>query len=178
MRNLALLLVLAVALFPASAFASCPDQTGPYYVWYGSYYVFTFDPSCASTSGSTWTTTFSTCSVATDGYQFGSGTVDYSMTVPTGMGGNHWQVELVADMNDPSSYSLDGMSATVIVWHNGSPTVNTIFIHNGNQGSLSCQFESYYYFSAADGDTIEVSESTVNYTSATMKMSPPTIFSN
>jgi hypothetical protein len=170
------LIVLAVAFAAPAAFASCPDQNGPYVMWWGSYYTFTFDTSCASTSGSPGSTTM--WCYNSPAYQFnGSSGADYSMTVPTGLGGSRWSVSHYVEMN--STYSLDGLYAIVTVYHNGSvSSSNTYFIHNGNQGSLSCAYVGSSFFSAADGDTITVSMGGVNYTSATMQQTPPIIFSN
>ena len=51
MKYVSLLLAIALAVFPASAFASCPTQTGPYSAGFWMWFDFDFDTSCATTTG-------------------------------------------------------------------------------------------------------------------------------
>jgi hypothetical protein len=181
MKYVAIVLAVAVSLFPASAFAACPDQNGPFsccggYTWY----TFTFDTSCASTSGSVSATTLSCFSMPAYSWDYGSGTADYSMSVPYGMGGSNWTATVFVDFNDPYTYNLNAVSASVYVWHNGNLSSNqTFFIHQGNQGSLSCQRFDSSAFSVIAGDTIEVIMTGQSYNyGTTMKISTPIVFSN
>ena len=178
MKYVSVVLAVAVALLPASSFAGCPDRHS---ICCG-YDYFTFDTSCASTSGSVNTATLSCYSW--DAYQWnGSGSVDYQMTVPSDLGTlNTWSVSIYVDFDDPEAYSGDVVSATVIVWHNGRPSyTNSFFFHDGTQGSLSCDIFGSGYFTASAGDTIEVSMTGSNYYSyygTSMKISTPFIFDN
>jgi hypothetical protein len=162
-----------------SAFAACPDRN-EYGLFPGNYTVFSFDTSCGSRSGNVSTGTMSCNSWPADQFDVGSGTVDYDMTVPSDRSGNHWSVQTYVDFNDPSSYSANGLSASVIVRHNGSVSYSgTIFIHTGDQGSMSCELVGTGYFSASPGDDIQVSYTGVNYTSGTtMRITPPLVFWN
>jgi len=172
----ALIAIVATLIAPAT-FAACPDQAGPTCFWWGCYYSFSYpSTSCASTSGSLSSTTLSCYSWPA--YQItGTGYADYSMVVPTGMGGNHWSVQHFVDMSSTSH--SDWLYATVLVIHNGTNTYSsTYFSHFGDQGSLSCALQGSGFFSAADGDTIVVETGGVNSTSATMAQGTPQVFSN
>jgi hypothetical protein len=179
MKYFTVILVLAVAFFPVNTFASCPDVHPEIFGPGTGTTLFSFDTSCASTSGDVSGTTMSCYSWAGHQWDLGSGSVDYSMTVPSGYGGPHFSVSIYVDFSDPGSYSSNSISATVIVWHNGSPSSNSFFFHNGTQGSMGCDLVGSGYFSAADGDTIEVSMTGTKYSSgATMKIAPPYIFAD
>ena len=83
MKHAAALIAVVAALAAPAAFASCPDQNGPYVMFWGSYYTFTFDPSCASTSGSPSATTM--WCYSSPAYQFdGSSGVFQNHTDPAG----------------------------------------------------------------------------------------------
>jgi hypothetical protein len=160
-----------------AGFAACPDQAGPYCLFGGCYYVFTYPTtSCASASGSLSSTTLSCYSYPA--YAFtGTGYADYQLVVPTGMGGSRWSVEQYVDSNSTSH--SDWLYAIVTVTHNGTNTYSSMyFSHLGDQGALSCQVEASSFFSAADGDTITVETGGVNATSASMAQGTPIIFSN
>ncbi|HEX7678057.1 MAG TPA: hypothetical protein VF713_08040 [Thermoanaerobaculia bacterium] len=177
MKKVAVLIALVAILIGPAGFAACPDQAGPYCLWFGCYYVFSFPTtSCASTSGSLTSTTLSCYSWPA--YQItGTGYADYTMVVPTGMGGSHWSVEQYVDMNSTSH--SDWLYAVVLVIHNGTNTyAATYFSHTGDQGALSCQPEGSGFFSAADGDTIFVETGGVNSTSSTMAQGTPLVFSD
>jgi hypothetical protein len=180
MKYIAAALALAVALFPAGAFAGCPDQNGPYFCCGTGWYTFTFDTSCPTTSGNVAATTMWCYGSPAYQWNYGSGSVDYTMTVPAGMDGNNWSVSIYAEFSDPHAYSGDAVSATVYVYHNGSVTyAQNFFIHQGDQGSLSCSLYGSNAFSVVGGDTIEVYMGGQNYYSdATMQITTPTIFSN
>ena len=180
MKYVSVVLAFAVALFPAGAFAACPDENGPYQIGNITYYTFTFDTSCASTSGDVETSTLSCYNWAAYEWDPNNGSVDYSMTVPTGRGGSHWSVSIYVDFDDPHAYQQSGISATVYVWHNASlSSYETFFTHNGNQGSLSCNLFGSSEFSVQDGDTVEVSMTGANYYyDTTMKISTPIIFTD
>jgi hypothetical protein len=146
-------------------------------MFWGCYYIFSYPTtSCASTSGSLTSTTLSCYSWPA--YQFtGTGYADYTMVVPSGLGGSHWSVKHFVDMNSTSH--SDWLYATVMVIHNGTTTYSTTyFSHNGDQGALSCAAEGSGFFSAADGDTIVVETGGVNATSSTLAQGTPQIFSN
>ncbi|MEA2568626.1 MAG: hypothetical protein QOI24_627 [Acidobacteriota bacterium] len=185
MKYVSLLLVIILAVFPASAFAGCPTQTGPYYAGVWSWFDFDFDTSCASTTGNVSTATLSCFSYppgyySYPGYQWNyfSGSVDYQMTVPINVYSN-FSVSVWVDFSDPHSYSGDAIAATVVAMHNTTVThMETIFIHQGNQGSLSCTRFDSSTFTASPGDTIEViMTGQTYYSDATMQISTPTVFS-
>ena len=176
MKYVRMLIAVAVLIYPVtSAFAACPDRTDFFLTSF-----FFFDTSCGSASGNVSTSTLSCQNRGADQFDVGSGSVDYSMTVPNDLSGSPWTAQIDVDFNDPSAYSLNGISASVTVWHNGSVSHSeTFFIHNGNDGSLSCQGFTSSTFSAYPGDTITVSYTVVNYTSGTvMKISAPTVTFN
>jgi len=179
MKYVSVLLVVVLAVYPASAFASCPTQTGPYQIAFYSWYDFDFDTSCASTSGNVSTATLSCFSFPGYQWNYGSGTVDYQMTVPINVY-NNFSVAVYVDFSDPHSYSGDAIAATVIAMHNTTVThMETIFIHQGNQGSLSCTRFDSSSFTASPGDTIEVVMTGQSYYSdATMVISTPIVFSS
>jgi hypothetical protein len=178
MKYVSVMLVIALVVFPTSAFANCPTQTGPYYAGVWQWYDFDFDTSCASTTGTVSTATLSCSSLPSYQWNYGSGTVDYQMTVPINVYSN-FSVAVFVDFSDPHSYYGDAIAATVVAMHNTTVTHNeTIFIHQGNQGSLSCTRFDSSTFTASPGDTIEVvltGQST--YSDATMQISTPTVFS-
>ena len=174
MKYVTAVLAIALIVFPGSLFASCPDQTTvPQAV------LFSFDTSCASTSGDVSSTTM-WCSYAAHSFDTGSGTADYSMTVPSGFSGNHFSAQVYVEFSDPNSYSGNAVSVTVFVYHNNSLTSYDTFVqHDGTQGSLSCQLIDTGLFSASPGDTIEVSMTATKYNSnATIQVSTPYIFFN
>jgi hypothetical protein len=176
MRSMRLLVVAAILMFPmTNAFATCPDRQD---IFLSNF--FFFDTSCGSRSGYVSTTSQSCQILGADQFNVGSGSVDYSMTVPNDLSGSPWMVQIFVDFNDPSTYSLNGISASVTVVHNASVSHSEgFFFHNGNEGSLSCERFTSSTFSAYPGDTITVSYSGVNYTSGTtMKISAPTISFN
>jgi len=179
MKYVSVLLVVILAVFPATAFASCPTQTGPYQSGFFSWYDFTFDTSCASTTGNVSTATLSCFSFPSYQWNYGSGSVDYQMTVPINVY-NNFSVAVYVDFSDPHSYSGDAIAATVIAMHNTTVThMETIFIHQGNQGSLSCTRFDSSSFTASPGDTIEVVMTGQSYYSdATMQISTPIVFSS
>lgn len=176
MRYLRLVVVAALLIFPLSAFASCPDR----YDLFSTSFFF-FDTTCGNRTGSISTSSLS-CGTQGGADQFGvySGSVVYTMTVPSDLSGSPWAVFLYVDFNDPSTYSMNAISASVSVTHNGNVTHSeTIFIHAGNNGSLSCQGYNSSTFSASPGDTITVTYTGVNYTSGTtMKIAAPYISFN
>ncbi len=175
MKYLRILLALSLLLYPmTSAFATCPDREELFLTSF-----FFFSTSCGSESGNV--ADVSSCaSYGSNQFNVGSGSVDYSMTVPSDLSGYPWMVQLWVDFNDPSAYSLNGIFASVTVRHNGSVSYyETIFIHNGNQGSLSCERYTSSFFTAYPGDDIQVSYGGVNYTyGTTMKISAPIISFN
>jgi hypothetical protein len=178
MKYIGVLMAVALLLAPLSASATCPDRHD-YILWPGGYSVFFFD-GCGSYSGSAGTGTMSCYGWSGDQIYYGSGSVDYSMTVPsdTSSGTHPWSVRIYVDFSDPYTYSLNGISASVIVRHNGSVThSDSFFIHNGNQASMGCDMVNSSSFDASPGDSIEVSYGGVNYTAGTvMRMTPPMIF--
>jgi hypothetical protein len=178
MKYVSLLLVVILAVFPASAFASCPTQTGPHQAGVWTWYDFDFDTSCASTTGNVSTATLSCFSFPGYQWNYGSGSVDYQMTVPINVYSN-FSASVWVDFSDPHSYSGDAIAATVIAMHNTTVThMETIFIHQGNQGSLSCTRFDSSTFTASPGDTIEVVMTGQSYYSdATMQISTPIVFS-
>lgn len=186
MRYISVVLAIALAVFPANAFAGCPTQTGPYSAGGWTWYDFDFDTSCASTTGNVSTATLSCFSYppgyySYPGYQwnYGSGSVDYQMTVPINVY-NNFSVRVVVDFSDPHSYSGDAIAATVYAMHYSTVThMETIFIHSGNQGSLSCTPFDSSTFTASPGDTIDVVlTGQSSYSDATMQISTPIVFSS
>jgi hypothetical protein len=176
MKYATAVLAIALIVFPGNLVASCPDQsTVPHAV------LFSFDTSCASTSGDVSSTTM-WCSYPAHSFDTGSGTADYSMTVPsdTVFSGNHFSAQVFVEFSDPNSNSGNAVSVTVFVYHNNSLSSYDTFVqHNGTQGSLSCQLISTGLFSASPGDTIEVSMTATKYNSnATIQVSAPSIFFN
>lgn len=178
MKYVSLLLVVVLTVFPVNAYAGCPTQTGPYYSGFWVWFDFDFDTSCASTTGNVSTSTLSCYSFPSYQWNYGSGSVDYQMTVPGGVYPN-FSVSVFVDFSDPHSYSGDAIAATVIAMHGSTVTHSeTIFIHQGNQGSLSCARFDSSSFTASNGDTIEVSLTGQSYYSdASMQISTPIVFS-
>lgn len=179
MKFVTLLLVIAMVVFPSNAFASCPTQTGPFTVGFFNYYEFNFDTSCATTSGSVSTASMSCYSLPSYHWDYGTGSVvDYQMTVPINVFSN-FSVSVFVDFSDPHSDYQDAISATVIAMHNTTVTHNeTIMLHAGNQGSLSCTRFDSGTFSASAGDTIEiVMTGQSSHSDTTMQISTPVVFS-
>lgn len=179
-------LLLIALMFSTSAFADCPTQTGPYYAGVWGWFDFDFDTSCASTTGNVSTTTLSCNSTPWSSYSlpayqwnYFSGSVSYQMTVPINVFSN-FSVSVWVEFSDPHSDSGDAISATVYAMRNSTVThLETIFIHGGNQGSLSCTRFDSSEFTASPGDTITVVMGGQTYNwDATMKISTPTIFSS
>jgi len=175
-----IVLLVAAAFFPTTASATCPSQAGAFASGPFYWYTFDFDTTCASTSGNVYSTNmWCYSSPAYQWYSTGSGSVDYSMTVPSGVYSN-FSVSVFVEFSDPHSYSGNAISASVVCRHNNSVTHSeTIFIHQGNQGSLSCVRFDSSSFTASAGDTIEVSMGGQNYNwDTTMQISTPTIYSS
>ena len=181
MRSItAVVLTIAVVLFPAAAYAGCPSRSDFLCPSGGFIYsVFTFDTSCASTTGLS-ANTMSCYSKPAWQWTSSTGQADYTMTVPTGYGGSHWSVEIFVDFTDPDANVYNGLAAYVYVHHNGSINYsNNFFNHNGTQGSLSCNLEGTSYFTVADGDTVEVYLFGTNATgNASILVSAPQILTN
>jgi hypothetical protein len=159
MKAVLALFAIVLVLFPASAFASCPDILGPYYWSTSTWYVYSFGTSCAAGSGSVCSTTDG-CSDPAIGYPNGYGTVSYYYEIGANdpiPNSNQWSAGLYADFSDPNNSASNYLTATVNVVHNRATTTYTIFSVNGSTGSLNCgPFQSYYYFTAVAGDTIYV----------------------
>jgi hypothetical protein len=68
----------------------------------------------------------------------------------------------------------------VYCWHNNTLTYSeTFYIHQGNEGSLSCVRFDSDEFSASAGDTIQVLTGGQSYNyDTTMQISTPIIFSS
>jgi hypothetical protein len=183
MKNVtAVLAILGVILFPAGAFASCPDSVDYYCPGPSCYTVYSYDLTCGSVNGDNVETdeTMSCNNWPAIEFANGNGSVDFDMTVPSGKGGSYWSVSLYVDFDDPVyHYFGDTIIATVIVRHNGSiTTYNPFFSHTGEQGSMSCELVGSGYFSTQDGDTITVNITGNNGYYANIKSTSPLIFSN
>jgi hypothetical protein len=178
----AVLAIIGIVLFPANALATCPDATDYYCPGPNCYTVYSFDLGCGSISGDNVETDGTMSCYGWPAIEFanGNGSIDFEMTVPANKGGDHWSTQLYVDFDDPFyHYFGDNITATVIVRHNGSITTNNTFLmHTGEQGSMSCDLVGSGYFSAQDGDTITVYIAANNGYYATIKSTPPLIFSN
>ncbi len=178
MRYATAALAIALVLFPTNSFAACPDVSGPTFCCGIYWYTFSFDTSCASTSGSASPTTMWCYSTPSHQFGVGSGTADYTMDIPYGYNSLHWSAEVYVVFNDPSASSNNAVAATFVVYHNGSVTNSqTFLLHGGNQGGLDCNLFGSSSFSAIPGDTLAVYISATNYNSnATIQVSRPLIF--
>jgi hypothetical protein len=179
MKYVSMLLVVTLALFPANAFATCPAQTGPYLSGFTYWYDFDFATSCAVTNGAVTAGSMWCYSTPAYSWDYGTGSVDYSMTVPSGVY-SHFSVSIFAEFSDPHTSSANAVSATVYCYHNNSVTYSeTFYLHQGNQGSLSCVRFDSGSFTASAGDTIEVVMGGQSYNyDTTMQISTPTIYSS
>jgi hypothetical protein len=172
------LVALVVLLYPVtSAFATCPIRNELFTTSF-----FSFTTSCGSRSGfvSTGNLTSCTSDGGADIFNVGSGSVSYSMTVPSDLSGSPWVVHIVVDFNDPSTNSSNILSASVTVVHNGNVSHSeTFFNHAGDGDPMSCQNVVSSSFSAVPGDTITVSYSGTNNNSGTnMRIAAPFISFN
>lgn len=180
MKHIVMTLAIAVLLSPitSSAFAGCPDFHSEIYGPGGGTDDWTFDTTCASTSGNVSGGTMSCYSWPANQFGYGMSSADYSMTVPSGKGGSHWSVSSYVDF-DPNNYNANAVSGTVRVWHNGSVTYSSnIFVQDGFGGTLYCNLFGTGYFTVSDGDTVEVEYDANNYGGGTIKVTPPIIFDN
>lgn len=174
------LLALVAVAFPVSAYASCPDVTGPFLLGPYYWYQWEWDTSCAGTSGSVSTDTLSCFS--DPAYKFtGTGTVTYSHTVTANdpvVDTAKWQVAQFVDFDDPSNSQYNTFTATLSVTHNGSTTSHGIVTWNGSLGDISCNRYDYWYFTAVTGDTITVTLSATNFNNpnTVIKAGTPILF--
>jgi hypothetical protein len=169
--------VIAVLLSPInSAFAGCPTQSSEIYGPGGGTDLWSFDTTCASTSGNVSDGTMSCYSWPANQFGYGMSSAVYSMTVPTGYGGSTWSVSSYVDF-DANGYNPNAVSGTVRVRHNGSVTYSAnLFVQDGFGGSLYCNLFGAGYFSVSDGDTIEIEYDANNYGGGTIKVTPPIVF--
>ncbi|HXH91812.1 MAG TPA: hypothetical protein VNN25_09535 [Thermoanaerobaculia bacterium] len=185
MKYISLLVVMSLIFLPVNSYAGCPNSgissqgpIPPAPNCADTAYNY-FDTSCAITSGNVTTGTMSCNNWSANQFTTGSGDADYQMTVPAGHGGSCKMVQVYIDFNDPSAYASDALAGSVKVRHNGTVTYySNFFTRYGNQSPLSCAIVSSGRFSAADGDTIDVDFWSVNYTGATMKVTPAIIWDN
>ena len=154
----AALLFAVVAVMPAHA-TDCSAV---------SYYGFHYEDISAETlteQKSTWdcwtlynlsATTLNTFS--TPGFEIRglSGYATRTYTVGSGMGG-HFEVEMLAELDDPNNSWYNQINATVTVYHPGSGNTNyQLYYLNGTQGDDSGSFPYIDIYNVAEGDTITI----------------------
>ncbi len=172
------LLAIAVVLFPGSAFAGCPDITGPYACCGISWFMYHWDTSCAGRTGNTSAATM--WCYSTPAWQFGTGTS--SLTYSYTLGANDpVSSNMTADLryvewSDPNASIYNTLTATLSVTHNGSTSSQTFYSVNG-QNTQSCALSSYATFSAVAGDTITITITATIYNSnVTAQVGAPYVF--
>ena len=176
----AVVAIAVMAIFPLNAFAGCPTINGPYSCCGTSWYDYTFDTTCAGTTGNVTSATLWCYSTPAKQFGTGSSSATYSFTIGANdpiLNANNWQVDLrYVEWSDPNSSIYNTLSATVSVTHNGSTTSNTFFSINGTN-TESCALSSYAVFSAVAGDSITVTINTTIYNSnVTAQVGAPHIF--
>jgi hypothetical protein len=181
MKSITAILVAAVMLFAPSAFAGCPDISGPYCMFAGCWYMYEQDTTCAGTTGNVSNTTLWCYDTPAKQFGTGSSSATYSFTLGPNdpINNNNWNVDLrYVEWSDPNSSIYNTLTATVSVTHNGSTTSQTFYSINGTQ-TKSCALSDYATFNATNGDTITVTINTTIYNSnVTAKVGAPVIFAN
>ena len=174
----AVIAIAAMAILPLNAFAGCPTINGPYSCCGVVWYEYTWDTSCAGTTGSVSPATLWCYSTPAKQFGTGSSSVTYSHTLTsTDPVQPSWSVDLrYVEWSDPNNSIYNTLSATVSITHNGSTTSQTFYSINGTT-SQSCALSSYATFSATTGDTITVTiNATIYNSNVTAQVGAPHVF--
>ena len=177
MKSITAVFVAAMMLFAPSAFAACPDITGPYCLFAGCWYQYEQAPSCAGTSGNVSPTTLWCFNTPALSFGTGSSSATYSFVIGANDPAGNMDVDLrYVEWYDPNNSIYNTLTATVSVTHNGSTTSQQFYSINGTT-SKSCQLSNYASFSAQAGDTVTVTINTTIFNSnVTAKIGAPLIF--
>src|SRR5437016_3516884 len=108
---------IAVTIFPATAFATCPTITSG-----GTYYIYSFTTSCAYITGS-YTNTTDSCGDTVHGLTGSPTTITYTYDIQPGdpiENSAGWEAEVYVQFSDPTSNANNSLTATVSVIHNRS----------------------------------------------------------
>ncbi|HEX2062070.1 MAG TPA: hypothetical protein VHK90_15115 [Thermoanaerobaculia bacterium] len=150
-----------MALFPVNAFAGCPTITGPTFCCGIYWYTYSFDTSCAGTSGSVSDTNMWCYNTPAKAFGTGSSSVTYSYTIGASdpdLSG--WSADLrYVEWYDPNGSIYNTLTATASITRNGSTTSNTFLSLNGTQ-SRSCSLEWVDLGNVQAGDTVTITINT------------------
>lgn len=183
MNKLAVALVLAF-LIPLSSgnlfAATCPTPpTGPYYAGVSTWYNYTPDADCWTSSGAVTTTNLS-C-VGDPGLAYGSGfenKIFYSFPINPGDPVlQNWSADAFIEFNDPNDNWANQIEIIARVVRGGTTYIYTLFHHNGTMGDLNGCLRKGGSFSATTGDSVTIEVKAAKYHSnVTIQSTRPFIF--
>jgi hypothetical protein len=182
MRKLSLISLFVFCLAQASAYGICTSPQGPYYLFTGSYYVYTQARSCYTGSGSVTNVT-SSCP-GDDAWSFGSGNsyrqVTFTLTSSEPIvNANKWDIGTWIDFSSPGGTPMDNFEVDIDVQHpDYSVSRYTLLYWSGAYGSLSaCGYGPHNrLFSANTGDTVTITVRASNSGTANIVVSVPRLF--
>jgi hypothetical protein len=179
MKSVTAFLMAAVLLFAPTAFAACPDITGPYCMFGGCWDQYEQDPSCAGTTGNVSSSTMWCYNTPALTFGTGSSSATYSFIVGPSDPVGPADVDLrYVEWYDPNGSIYNTLTATVSVTRNGSTTSQTFYSINGTVAK-SCALSTYGSFSIQAGDTVTVTINTTIFNSnVTAQVGAPLIFVN
>ena len=157
MRQLALVLSIALLGIGSKAYATCPTPpSGPVHA--GGFAWYNYTPEVGCWEASSYVSPTNSC-FNSDAFEFGvayDNLLTYTFTIGpndplTGSFSFASTVNFV-DPNDSLSNQIQGWAYVV---HNGSGTFTSLFSHSGSSGDLSCA-RLYGNFDATRGDTVTV----------------------
>ena len=175
---IAVVAIAVTALFPVNAFAGCPTVTGPTFCCGFYWYTYTFDATCAGTSGNVSNTTMWCSSAGAKAYGTGSSSSTYSYTISSSDPDlTTWSADMrYVEWYDPNNSIYNTMTITASVTRSGVTTSYNIVSLNGTQ-SRSCTLESTNIGSVNAGDTITITVNTTIYNSnVTAQTGQPMVF--
>lgn len=175
----AVIATVLMALFPINAFAGCPTITGPHACCGGyQWYTYTFDTSCAGTSGNVSDTNMWCYSTPAKAFGTGSSSATYSYTIGASDPDlNNWTADVrYIEWYDPNGSIYNTMTVTASVTRGGTTTSYPILSVNGTQ-SRSCSLEYTNIGSVSAGNTVTVTISTTIFNSnVTAQAGRPLLF--
>jgi hypothetical protein len=172
--------MLVLLTFAGTASAACPTPpTGPYDAGVSTWYNYTPDSNCWSSSPGDVSPTNLSC-VGDPGFAYALGRekkISYTFTVGPSLA--TWSADAFIEFNDPHDDWFNQIEITALVNRNGTLYSYRLFRHNGTMGDLNGCQRLGGYFSASPGDTVTIEiKSWRWYSDTTIKSTGAFIFTS
>jgi hypothetical protein len=179
MKKLSLsIVVILLLLGTGNAFAQCHSVLGPYSSGPISWYVYSQDQSCYSTTDGISADTVS-CYTGS-GWKFdGAYLMNAHMSITLGstdpiIDANNWTASSFIEFNTSNGSAYDWIELAAYVQHpNNTVSMYSLFFWDGTMGNLNGCAEKYGLFSANTGDTITIQINASDPHGATIRASVP-----